>query len=568
MSAPVEGDRFVTTSKGLVMAVKRCRFGRSVCSYRHTLYTCLILVSLLLPLQAGAALHPLDGGGNFHTSVDVINRWVDEDQLDVMVLIEVNNADIKFKKEEKGFVGRLRVEIRLESLDGQVITRKRQIRTPSVRESDAASRTQFQVFGVLLEDVPFREGRLDCGVYDVNRRKRGILNSARRNSASSECSTAWVAEHSPRPAAGVALEEPLFLVQAPMDAWNPATVSKHVEQAGWLHDYVHPSRRYGLQEDHLQIFQPVWPQAGGVPVDYEPAGLRVEVVNLGMDFALRDTVHFDRRGRQALAAGRPAALFYELDVNLLPEGAYLLSLAPLDGRGRGSLTRFDVIWRLAALGKHRGLVLGEGHTVFMGKELAHFLGSSPAEQEKLLNDFWDDLNPDPESPVNPAYLEFQYRLAYVQKFLGGFGEYGAVDERGEVFLLLGPANEIQTQRMPMNFRDQDDARIKVYQRFAPDREGTEAKGAPIGGSQSINPYEAVGGVPMPYSHSAERDRSTIVYSASHNFPFELWKYDNGGNPLFPNRFANKGMGQRFLFIDQTGNGEYTLESSNVLQMEE
>lgn len=550
------------------MAVKRCRFKRSVCSSRNFLFIYLLLMSVLVPTRAGAILYPLDGGGNFHTSVDVVNRWVNEDQLDVMVLIEVANADLKFEKEKNGFVGRVRVEIQLESLAGEIITRKRQIRTPSLSEADAGERTLFQVFGVLLEDVAFREGRISCGVYDVNRRKAGIVNSRNKRNVSSECATDWAAESNPRPVTGVALEEPLFLVRAPMESWNPDRVSTQVEESGWLHDYVHPSRRYGLQQDKLQIFQPVWPQAGGVPLDHEPTGLRVEVVNLDMDFALRDTVRFDERGRSALAAGRPAALFYELDVNHLPEGAYHLSMAPLDGQGRGSLMRFDVIWRLSALGKHRGLVLGEGRTVFSGAKLSKFLASSPAEQEKTLAEFWDDLNPDPESLINTVYLEFQYRLAYVQKFLGGFGALGALDDRGEVFLVLGPADEIQTQTMPMNFREQDDARIKVYDRFAPDREGVMAKGSPIGGTQEVNPYKVEGGIPMPYSQSAEQDRMSMVYSASHNYPFELWKYDNGGSPLFPNRFANRGMGQRFLFIDQTGLGEYKLESSNLMRMDE
>ncbi len=550
------------------MAVKSCRFGRSVYTHPHTLLILTLLLTLCGATGARAMIRPLDGGGNFHSSVDVVNRWVSEDRLDVMVMVEVTNADLKFKREGHGYVGRVRLEVRLESFDGQVEKRTRQIRTPAMSVEDAGSRVQFQVFGVLLRDVPFRAGRISCGVYDINRRKQGILNAARKVHASSESATDWAAEQRPRPQRGLGLEDPLFLMQAPLESWRPGAAVQNAEQSGWLQDYMHPSRRYGLEQDRLQIYQPVWPQAGGIPADQEPLGLRVEVSNLDMDFVLRDTVRFDERGRQALAAGRPAALLYELDVNLLPEGAYRLSLAPLDGQGRGSLTGFDVIWRLSALGRHRSLVLGEGRTVFSGAELSRFLAGTPAEQERLLDEFWNKLNPDPENPVNPVYLEFQYRLAYVQKFLRGFGEFGAVDERGEVFLLMGPADEIQSERMPMNFRDQDDARIKVYQRFAPDRDGGTAKGAPIGGTGNINPYATEGGIPMPYSRSAERDRSTSVYSASHNFPFELWKYDNGGNPLFPNRFSSKGMGQRFLFVDRTGDGEFSLESSNVLQMEE
>ena len=61
---------------------------------------------------------------------------------------------------------------------------------------------------------------------------------------------------------------------------------------------------------------------------------------------------------------------------------------------------------------------------------------------------------------------------------------------------------------------------------------------------------------------------TTSSTASHNYPFELWKYDDGGKPLFVNRFSDRGFGQRFLFVDRTGAGHYSLESSNVLQGEE
>lgn len=520
------------------------------------------------PSVADAMTRHLDGGGNFYTSVEVVNRWVSESRLDVMVLIEVANADIKFKEEKRGLVGRFRVEVEIESLDGQIVKRKRQLHTAPVAESEANSRTEFQVFGVLLRDVPFREGRLRCGVYDGNRRKPGLLNAARKASASSECSTDWVAEQSPRPERGVALEDPLFLAQAPMRSWDPDRQKLDSDPTGWLHDYVHPSRRYGLQEDHLQIFQPVWPALGGIPLDYEPLGLRVEVINMDMDFALRDTIEFGERGRLALAAGRPAALFYQLDVNLLPEGAYLLSLAPLDGQGRGSLTQFDVVWRLAALGRHRNLVLGEGRTLFSGAELARFLDSSAAEQEKILDDFWAGLNPDPESPVNAVYLEFQYRIAYVQQFLDGFDAHGAYDERGEVFIALGPPDAYHTRRMPRNSDEQDFARANVYDRYALVDGAALGSLGSVSGAQNINSYGAVEGVSRPLSHGAERDRTSKFFSAQHNFPFEYWEYDMGGDPLFPSQYSQKGMGQRFLFIDQTGTGEYALDSSNVIQADE
>jgi GWxTD domain-containing protein len=548
------------------MAVVSRRTRRSV-SLRFTL-PILMFLTLLLPGVAMGMLHPLDGVGNFHVYVDAVNRWVSENRLDVLVLVEVANGDIKYKEEERGYVGRLRLEVQLESPDGQVITQTRHVRTASLTEVEASTRTLFQVFGVVLEDVPFRSGRLATQVYDVNRRREGLLNEARKRSSRSECATAWVAEESPRTEKGIALEDPLFLVQAPFDEWNPENTAEASGTDGWLHDYMHPSRRYGLEQDRLQIFQPVWPPAGGISLDEKNPGLMVQVVSLDMEYAINDTIGFDRRGRAALAAGRPAALFYELDVNLLPEGAYRMSLAPLGGQGRASVVEFDVVWRLEALGRHRTQILGEARTVMDSDKLQDFMAASPAEQEKLLDDFWEALNPDPENPVNEVYLEFQYRLAYVKKFLGGFGQYGANDERGEVFLLMGPADEVQLHHMPMNFRDQDDARIKVYERFAPDREGTTSKGSNLDGSQGLDPYQDFGGIPMPFSRRAESQRQTQVFSPTHSYAFELWKYDDVGNTLFPNRFSRKGMGQRFLFVDRTGSGEYSLESSNILQGEE
>jgi len=416
--------------------------------------------------------------------------------------------------------------------------------------------------------VPFREGRINCGVYDANRRKKGILNSKNKVNASSECAADWYAEQSPRPEQGVALENPLFLVQAPMKTWNPDRQKLDSEPSGWLHDYIHPSRRYGLQEDHLQIFQPVWPALAGVPMEYEPAGLRVEIVNTDMNFALRDTIKFGERGRLALAAGRPAALFYELDVNLLPEGSYLLSMAPLDGRGRGSLTQFDVVWRLETLGRHRSLVLGEGRTIFSGDQLDLFLENSAADQEKMLDEFWEALNPDPENPVNTAYLEFQYRIAYVQQFLDGFTEFGAYDERGEVFIALGPADAYQTMRMPRNSDAQAFAFSNVYDRFALVDEANPGAGGAVTGAQDVISYGGLSAVDRPFSHSSNRDRTSQFFSAKENFPFEFWEYDNGGDPLFPSQYSHKGMGQRFLFVDQLGTGEYALESSNIIQPEE
>lgn len=545
----------------------------AVVTRRAVLPLVALCLAVLAAAPAGAGLlQPLDGQGNFHSYIDVVNRWRDETQLDVLVLVSVANGDLATREEDGRLVARLRLEVTLTGPDGREVTRTRNVRTRPLASRDAASRTQRQVFGVLLTDVPFRDGLLSCTVTDVNRRRPGLLNILEKRDARSEAAADWFAEDGPRPAVGLALDDPLFLVQAPLAAWNPESAAEATESGGLLGDYVHPPRMYGLEQDHLQLVVPVWPAAGGVQDPALLSGLRLQVLSDDGIFALTDSIRFDARGRAALEAGRPAYLFYSLDVNRLPEGSYQLSLAPLGGQGRGQLSGFSVVWRLSALARHQDLVAGEGFTVFDGDQWERFEAASPTEREAMLDDFWDRLNPEPGSPVNRVRLEFQYRVTYVRQNLGGFGPRGAVDGRGLVYLLLGPPDTREREPMPLNYRDLDDARVKVYDRLALDRPGSTAKGAEaVSGQKAASPYESIGGVAIagspvaPGSLKAERDRLSMLYKAGRDMGFELWKYDSGGKPLFVNRLSGTGMGQRFLFVDRTGTGLYEIESSNVIR---
>ena len=531
----------------------------------------LCLLAALAPAASRAAyVEPLDGHGNFHSYVDVVNRWRDDKRLDVVVLVSVANGDLATETEDGRLVSRLRVEVTLTAPDGREVTRTRHIRTQPLSAADAASRSLRQVCGVLLTDVPFRSGRIACTVYDINRRRTGLLYQMTRADARSESVGEWYCEDSPRPATGLALGDPLYLIQAPLAAWNPDAGGEAAETGGFLTDYVHPNRIYGLEQDHLQLALPVWPPAGGTSRPADLAGLRLEITSDDGIYALHDSIGFDARGRAALETGRPATLFYSLDVNDLPAGTYRLGLGPLSAEGRGVVSSFTVVWELGQLLRNHDLVLGEGVTVFEGAERDRFVAASPTERQQLLDDFWRRLNPEPDSPVNRVQIEFQYRLAYVQQFLGGFGRDGASDARGEVFLLLGPPDEVQREPMPTNYRDQDDARVRVYDRFAPERPGDTSKGAVPGGQGPASPYESLGGIPLvdQVSRSAEKDRQEMMYRAGQNHGFEMWRYDRGGNPLFVNRLSHKGMGQRFLFVDDDGSGHYKLESSNVLRTDE
>ncbi|MCP4292125.1 MAG: GWxTD domain-containing protein [bacterium] len=528
-----------------------------------------VLLLIALWSQASwAMVSSLDGKGNFPAKYDVINRWQADGTLDILVIAEIPNADLTYQEEGRGLVGRFRMEVALQPLEGEPIIIKRNMRTAALAKSEASSRTLNQVFGIVLHDVQAREGKLRLHVYDAKSYQEGIWNQYKRRLRRSEASTYWYAENSANTDEGIALGDPLFLFLAPLTLWEPSVQAHHTSDGGRLHDYMHPSRRYGIEQDKLQAFIPVWPPKNGIRSENAEQLIAVQVTNMEMDFALNDTISMDQLGRRALHSGRAAGLFYELDINLLPAGAYRLTFAPLSGQGRAISSGFDVVWRLDRLGRHHQLQMAEGSIIFQGRELTQFRAASHSEKEVMLDRFWEEHNPDPENPVNTAFLEFQSRMAYVHQFLGGFDETGPVDDRGLVMVMLGPPDEMQREAMPMNSNEQDDAQIKVFERFAPDRESVWSKGSDPSPADSNDPYKTSSGIPMPYSQRAAGQIQGRSNSAAHNFSFELWKYDRNGRPLFDNQFSQSTMGARFLFLDRTGSGDYFLESSNTVQGEE
>ena len=226
-------------------------------------------------------------------------------------------------------------------------------------------------------------------------------------------------------------------------------------------------RRYGLEVEAMQVYFNVEPprrvedrkRAAGRP-------LQVRIESDRFDFALVDTIETTLAIRRALAAGQPAAIYWEMDAGGLPPGSYRMTLAPADSVGRGLLTSFDVVWSLTQLVVDHELVLGEGRTVLQRGPAGAVRGCAhESEQGLILDEFWREHDPDPADPYNAARAEFQRRVDHVQRFLGGVGALGAKDPRGEVYLLLGRPDAALEEAVPMNEAVVDAAREVVFDRF-------------------------------------------------------------------------------------------------------
>jgi GWxTD domain-containing protein len=514
-----------------------------------------------------AWVRPLEGSGNFHSMIDMYSRPGRDGAYDVMLLVSVANRELTFIRQNGRFVGRLEVSAELLGQDGGLVQGTKNVLVQTASEAEANSATLYQVFPLLLRGVTASSGQVACRLMDQNRKRRGLLNLVKNRQAVSEAAGDWEAPAALPEANGLNLNDPIFLSGAPLDLWrSEGRLSGDLEQTGIM-DYLHPNRRYGLEQERLQIFFEVAPPTDGDLPRGASAGLFVQVLAKDLDFALRDTIVFNDPRLASLVAGQPAAVYYELDVNQLPAGAYQLTCAPGNGQGRGWLAEFDVIWSLHALNKHGDELEGEGRTVFLGSQLKDFLDAGQAEREVMLEEFWADLDPTPESPLNENYLEFRRRISYVRQHLGGFGRLGPADDRGDVYLLLGPPNEMQIENMPLNATDFDDAVIKVHNKFAPDRPGTWAKGSNRQGTQGKGPYEKQdGGIPMPDNYTSRQELAAVRQTVGRDKAFQLWKYDHTGQQLFPNKFSGQSLGVNFLFVDRTGTGHYVLETSNAFNI--
>jgi len=514
-----------------------------------TILLVLSVLSLLLiatrPSQANL-VRPWEGVGDFTVVMDYFNREGSEGAVDVVCVFSVPNSGITFVRDDMGrFRGELTVMVQLTAADGAIHERTENVELLTYTEVEAGSPTTYQIFNLTLPDVAARDGKLICMVEDLNQQRSGLYNLLEEKRARSELAGDWF--HDPRAdGEGLVIAEPVFLAGAPLGFWNPGDDIDDSQ----LTEHLHPNRRYGIENETLQVYFEIEPRptadGGRAPTS---GAVYLQILAKDLDFALRDTLAVDLDPISLASQGGTVGVYYEMDVNMLPPGVYQMSCAPLDAPGVPWLAEFDVIWSAAALNRDTDRVRGEGLTVFMNDDLDTFMAAGQAEREALLANFWDELDPMPETPYNEARMEFRRRVAYVDIYLGGFGPSGARDDRGLTYLLLGPPQSSTQQIIPTDPYALDDALIRVFDGYAPQRDGSWTR--------------SDDSIVMPSTYQSRRELSLRRTGTVRESAFELWSYTNRGDQLFPNLYSERTLGLRFLFVDRNGQGRYMLEVSNA-----
>ena len=525
------------------------RRNRLVCGLPPILAAALSIL-LLGACPANAALvRPWEGAGGFSYVVDVVERPREDGVVDLVLLFSVPNAELAFQEEWGGGQrGKLAARAVLRGHDGSV---DREVELDLVARSrdDASAQTAYQVFTLTLPGVADQAGRLSCELRDLEAGRILRLRDAGAADPRSVVQGEWFADAARRESHGLWLGSPLFLAGAPRQEIAASHADVARPEQTLLGEFLHPNRRYGIEQSNLQIVFDI--EALGLTREnagHLPRHLLVQLLSTELDYAMRDTIALDIDPAAFVAGGGLAEIAWEYDVNYLPPGAYQLSCAPLDGYGNSWVVEFDVFWSLQSFARPADEQFLIGSMVLLGDRRDAFDRAGASGREAILAKFWDENDPDPDSPGNEALAEFRRRMSYVSQYLGGFGRAGPVDDRGLIYLMLGEPDEIQQQVIPINSRSFLDAIDRVYNAYLGVSYGDVMHDDYSNDEQTIQ------------SVRQKLDRTTSIERYK---SFELWVYQGNGSSLFPNAYTDMPLGLRFLFLAKLGGGTYNLELTNA-----
>jgi len=91
--------------------------------------------------------------------------------------------------------------------------------------------------------------------------------------------------------------------------------------------------------------------------------------------------------------------------------------------------------------------------IITDQEKKIFLNLPVSERKAFIQEFWDKRDPDPDTEVNEFKEEYFERIEMANTLFRGGGSPGWLQDRGRVYILLGPPHERYTYPRGRNFYD-------------------------------------------------------------------------------------------------------------------
>lgn len=360
---------------------------------------------------------------------------------------------------------------------------------------------------------------LTVRVEDLQRRKKTLFGVLRNRYLYSEIDDLPL-EVPAFPVDRVALSDPVLI-------WSRDAGGQFVPN---------PMQIYGLKNDTLSFFASARVPPAQAPDSFD---LHVSIID-----QWGEVVAF-RTGRTAVSGNR-ALVYGAFDVNAFTAGNYTVAVDLYEGgEPRASSSKeFNVAWELLNWQKPRRDVLVEARFLFSDGEFDRFRKMSIGEQERVLAGFWKSIDPTPHTAFNELYEIFRHRVAFADNRYREGGKRGSLTDRGQMYIRLGPPDEIVQESVPFNREDLSEAldmledRYKVILHSTTKGHGTEQAMLRDVSRLTSRPFRG---------------------SGIDTGGFELWIYNQRGEPIFEqDRIMTIRSGMRFLFIDMDGIGNYRL----------
>jgi GWxTD domain-containing protein len=507
------------------------------------LFFAILLISLACTQFVNAK--EIRGRGDFEIFLDEAVFLRPGGKLVQEIYIRLLNSEIKFQQEDDGWHAKLDFKITIEDKKGHAHIDDSFIL--DVMETDQEKTVSPINFQTVIKRYELPPGKyyLTCSVKDVLSPKATVVGMIGKRLKTSLVERLVLHVPSFDPAA-VTISDALFL-------WD-------VERRVGLEVYhPNPLRMYGLHKDsletYLEVYLPEGMGEGGalhiesVLLNEKGEELAKSVFPLNIDDAPK--IGSNQDGESQL---RRIPVLFEEDLNVFPAGSYALyANIVLDDRliGRFRCGMFSVAWDLRTWESSRRTYLAEARFLLGDKDFQDFRNKSLGDQEKMLLELWESLDPTPNSGSNEAYEEFNARLNYVEAHYSDY-QQGSFTDRGLIFMKYGPPDEMIAEVIPVNRESVTDALEKIDNRFHP---------------VTFSSHGVRGAYDMPTKDVIIDPRRIGAVGEGGNmaYPFELWVYNNSGQPILErDRALETDIGLRFIFIDREGYGRYKLESSSSM----
>jgi GWxTD domain-containing protein len=480
------------------------------------------------------------GRGDFELFLDSAAFRGDDGRSIQEVYVRIRNSGLRFKASDGLEEARIRLSVQIADSSGVVVSESEEIRFQETNPEDAESPLRFHT---VINRYALEPGAysLHCVVEDLYSPKVSIVGFMKK-----QLKAARVEGY------------PLIVPSFPTDAVSVSNAKFLWEIASGASQtsfHPNPPRLYGLHQDSLRVYVEAYvPDTLAVSNE-----LLFEMEILDHDGTVIKRHSLPLGARKTAGEGKGGSLVtypivIQEDVNTLKAGNYTLYLnAGLPERlmVRMRAGGFNVAWDLRTWEISRRTYLEEARFLLEARDYDKFVELSLGEQEKLLQDVWKKLDPDPLTGVNEAYEKFIARLEYVN---ANYSDYqtGLFSDRGLVYLKYGPPDEVEVDVVPMNRESLSDAMQKVEDRFHPinySNTGARLRFARPGENIFVDP----------------RHLGMVGEQGNVGFPYELWSYNSGGDAVLErDRSLEPDLGMRFIFVDTEGYGRYKLETSSTM----